>query len=262
MQPLRNSLLTTLADLGLREPIRNLRRSLRLRAVAKQDYQTLSEMRATGQDRFMHSWSQRMLMLQDKTEATGFDRHYVYHPAWAARILASTRPEYHIDISSTLHFCSIVSAFIPVHFYDYRPANLTLTGLATGAKDLTQLDFPDGSIGSLSCMHTVEHIGLGRYGDPIDHDGDLKAIRELTRVLAPGGHLLFVVPTGHRNALIYNAHRIYTRDAIVSYFSSLQLVEFTLIPEHPTDGGLVPNPSDSLMNRQEYGCGCFWFRKN
>jgi SAM-dependent methyltransferase len=200
--------------------------------------------------------------LEDATKMTGFDRHYVYHPAWAARILASTRPDYHVDISSTLNFCSIVSAFIPVRFYDYRPADLTLTGLATGAKDLTQLDFPDGSIGSLSCMHTVEHIGLGRYGDPLDPDGDLKAIRELTRVLAPGGNLLFVVPTGHRNALIYNAHRIYTRDAIKSYFSSLQLVEFTLIPEHPADGGLVPNPSESLINRQEYGCGCFWFRKN
>jgi hypothetical protein len=36
-------------------------------------------------------------------------------------------------------------------------------------------------------MHVVEHIGLGRYGEPMDEQGDLKAIEELKRVLAPGG---------------------------------------------------------------------------
>src|SRR5690606_28659757 len=67
--------------------------------------------------------------LNDNTQNTGFDRHYVYHPAWAARILAQVKPEKHVDISSALNFCSIISAFVPVDFYDYRPANLTLSNL-------------------------------------------------------------------------------------------------------------------------------------
>jgi SAM-dependent methyltransferase len=143
----------------------------------------------------------------DATEITPFDAHYIYHPAWAARILKDMAPAKHIDISGTLHFCSILSAFNPVEFYDFRTAPLHLSQLKCGSTDLIALHFSTGSVQSLSCMHTVEHVGLGRYGDPIDPDGDLKAIRELKRVLAPGGNLLFVVPVG-KPSVVFNAHRI------------------------------------------------------
>lgn len=115
--------------------------------------------------------------LNDNTEYTGFDAHYIYHPAWAARIVKQISPSIHIDISSTLHFCSILSAFIPVKFYDYRPAILDLDNLNSLKADLMNLPFEDNSIESISCMHTVEHIGLGRYGDPLDPMGDIKAIK-------------------------------------------------------------------------------------
>jgi len=200
--------------------------------------------------------------LNDATTYTGFDRHYVYHPAWAARIIKANNPKKHIDISSTLHFCSILSAFVPVEFYDYRPAKLFLTGLQALGGDLLNLPFSDHSIYSLSCMHTVEHIGLGRYGDPLDYDGDKKAIDELKRVLAPGGSLLFVVPLANTNKIHFNAHRVYTKDSILRLFSDLQLKEFVLIPEDGEDGGLIVNPDDAILEKQNYGCGCFWFQKN
>jgi hypothetical protein len=110
-------------------------------------------------------------------------------------------------------------------------------------------------------MHVVEHIGLGRYGDTLDPQGDLKAIAELKRVLAVGGHLLFVVPIGFRPRIMFNAHRIYTYDQILSYFSDLELMQFALIPDSSTLGGLVLNANKDLADRQIYGCGCFWFRK-
>jgi SAM-dependent methyltransferase len=147
-------------------------------------------------ERFPVKWSERMPLLYDRTATTAFDRHYIYHPAWAARIIAQTRPELHIDISSTLHFVSILSAFVPVDFYDYRPADLVLSNLGCKRADLMALPFHDNSVRSISCMHVVEHIGLGRYGDPLDPDGDLKAMKELARVVAPGGDLLFVTPVG------------------------------------------------------------------
>ena len=147
-------------------------------------------------DRFAIRWEDRYPCPGDKTATTPFDGHYTYHPAWAARILAKTRPAEHVDISSIIHFTAMMSAFIPIRFYDYRPADLHLSDVIAGAEDLTSLSFADNSIPSLSCMHTVEHIGLGRYGDEMDPKGDLKAITELKRVLAPGGTLLFVVPTG------------------------------------------------------------------
>lgn len=206
------------------------------------------------------NWSEKKPCLYDKTEQTNFDRHYIYHPAWAARILAETKPNTHVDIASTLNFSAIASAFVPIEFYDYRPANLELTNLKSSAADLTALPFKDGSVQSLSCMHTVEHIGLGRYGDPIDPDGDLKAIRELTRVLATTGDLLFVVPIGNPR-IVFNAHRIYSYEQIMGYFRTLKLIEFSLIPENARDGGLIRNADPKLADVEHYGCGCFWFKK-
>jgi hypothetical protein len=215
-------------------------------------------------NRFMINWHDRWPCLSDNTTSTGFDRHYVYHPAWAARIIKETNPTVHIDISSSLHFCSMLSAFLPVEFYDYRPTKLVLSGLKSKHIDLLRLHFGNNSITSLSCMHTVEHVGLGRYGDPIDYDGDLKAMAELARVLAINGNLLFVVPVGNKPIIQFNAHRIYTKEQVIGQFSNLglDLKEFTLIPENEIDGGLVLDPSQELLSKQKYACGCFLFTKD
>lgn len=214
-----------------------------------------------GKKRFSLRWRDRYACLRDKTATTGFDRHYVYHTAWAARILAETSPERHMDISSSLYFCTLMSAFIPVRFFDYRRPDLELDGLRCDAADLSGLPFADNSVTSLSCMHVIEHVGLGRYGDPVDPDGDLKGIAELTRVVAKGGNLLFVVPVGGAPVIMFNAHRIYTYEQIIGYFALLELVEFALIPDHAPDGGLIRNATKTQSDAQRYGCGCFWFRK-
>ena len=195
--------------------------------------------------------------LKDRIIKTPFDHHYTYHPAWAARILTKTKPEFHVDISSILSFSTIVSAFVPVKFYDYRPADLKLSNLESGSEDLNKLSFESGSIPSLSCMHTIEHIGLGRYGDKIDPMGDIKSIEELKRVLQPGGDLLFVTPVG-KPRIEFNAHRIYSYEQILEYFSPLVLKEFSLIPDA---GGLITNADPNLVKDQNYACGCFWFKK-
>jgi SAM-dependent methyltransferase len=201
--------------------------------------------------------------LKDNSNNTAFDRHYIYHPAWAARILKEINPSVHVDISSTVHFCSIVSAFIPIKFYDYRPAEIVLTNLSSEFQNLTELSFENDSIESLSCMHTIEHVGLGRYGDPLNYNGDLTAMKELARVLKPKGNLLFVVPVGNEAKIFFNAHRIYTKMQVVLHMKSfgLKLHEFSLIPDLPEDGGIVKSPSDDLLAKQNYGCGCFWFTK-
>ena len=132
--------------------------------------------------------------LDDKEKSPPFDRHYFYHPSWAARVLAETKPDKHVDISSILRFVGYISAFIPIDYYEYTVPDINLDNLTLNKVDLLHLPFDDNSIKSLSCMHVVEHVGLGRYGDNLDVDGDLKAIRELKRVLAVDGNLLFVVP--------------------------------------------------------------------
>ena len=209
---------------------------------------------------FKVSWKERCVLLSDDTSNTDFERHYVYFPAWAARVLKIIKPQKLVDISSSLRFVAVVSAFIPTDFYDYRPAPLVLSNLSTKKGDLMDLPFADNSLPCVSCMHVVEHIGLGRYGDPIDYDGDLKAMSELSRVLAKAGSLLFVVPLG-KPRIVFNAHRIYSYEQVISGFPELTLKEFALIPENSKDGGLVYNPAKSLIDKQTYGCGCFWFTK-
>lgn len=150
-------------------------------------FREFERQQSSSERRLPMHWRERMPMLGDSTPGTSFDAHYVYHTAWAARVLARQPPVLHVDIGSLVYFSVLVSAFIPVAFYEYRPIDIELDGLTARSADLTHLPFPDQSILSLSCMHTVEHIGLGRYGDALDVDGDLKAMRELQRVSAQEG---------------------------------------------------------------------------
>ena len=213
--------------------------------------------RKKGRQRMSVKFRDAYPQLMDKLSYTPFDHHYIYHPAWAARKLATIRPVEHIDISSILSFSTIISAFVPVRFFDYRPAELNISNYETGFADLKKLSFETNTISSLSCMHTIEHIGLGRYGDELDTNGDITAIEELKRVLKDGGDLLFVTPVG-KPKVEFNAHRIYSYEQIISYFSPLTLKEFSMVPD---TGGFIENADPGLVSEQNYGCGCFWFKK-
>ncbi len=193
--------------------------------------------------------------LGDDTINTPFDRHYIYHTAWAARKLYKSKPSIHQDIGSHLFFVTLVSAFIHIKHYDFRPPEIDLDNFGSKHEDLTNLSFNDNSISSLSCMHVIEHIGLGRYGDTIDPDGDLNAIDELIRVLAKNGNLYFVVPIGIPR-IYFNAHRIYDPVWLVNYFKHKGLIieEFAVIPDR---GHLLRYQSPSDFCNQDYACGCY-----
>ncbi len=249
--------------IGLLKYINKCRYIVKRKKDYRAGYKVLEKQSASTKKRFEFKWSERRAYLFDNSPKTWYDRHYIIHPSWAARVLKEISPSKHIDISSKLYFSTITSAFIPFEFYDYRPAEINLTNLKVGSEDLTDLTFEDNTVESISCMHTLEHIGLGRYGDQIDYDGDLKAISELCRVVKIGGSLLVVAPIGKINKIIFNAHRIYNSDEFISYFekNNMTLKQYALIPDNKKDGDLVISPSEELKNRQEYGCGCFWFIK-
>lgn len=215
--------------------------------------------KATHGERFAVESKDKYPCLTDKGGSTSFDKHYTYHTAWAARKLKELSPIEHIDISSLTYFSTLVSAFIPIRFYDYRPAKIELDSFSCEHADITQLPFEDKSIKSLSCMHVVEHIGLGRYGDTLDVDGDLKAIAELKRVISDSGYLLFVVPIG-KPKIMFNAHRIYSYEQVLSYFDDFELIEFSLIPDQSNEG-LIVNATKEQSDKQNYACGCFMLQK-
>lgn len=202
--------------------------------------------------------------LNDATTDTSFNKDYIYHSAWAARRVAAVSPDFHTDFSSNLYLAAILSAFVPVKFYDYRLPALNLPNLEIGFIDLTKLPFADNSIPCVSCLSVVEHVGLGRYGDPIDPDGDLKSIQEIQRVVKEGGSILLNVPIAETPLICFNAHRIYSIEQILNLFEGYKLEDFLFIHRGSRYSKNTSDPTpDELAayNNGKYASGCFHFIK-
>jgi SAM-dependent methyltransferase len=195
--------------------------------------------------------------LHDRTASTPFSADYFYMGAWATRRLIARNPARHVDIGGANFFISTLTASIPVIFLDYRPLHASLSGFHGVVGDILALPFADDSIQSLSCLHVAEHIGLGRYGDKLDPNGTQKAIRELSRITAPGGDLLFALPVGVER-LCFNAHRIHAPATISNLFQGFDLIEFSGVHD---DGTFVERANLHDFDADEYGCGLYWFRK-
>lgn len=212
-------------------------------------------------DRFYISLKDIRPCLFENTSETNFDRHYIYHTGWATRKLIDLKPEKLYDFSSSLYFIGIVSSFLPIVFHDFRPANIQLSNIDSRSADLTSLNIDSNSLQCVSCMHVVEHIGLGRYGDSLDAGGDLKAINELRRVTAISGDLLFVVPIGSVSFIRFNANRVYNFSQVISFFPNFDLIDFTFITDYGNERHIINNASVSQIGSEVEGCGCFHFKK-
>jgi hypothetical protein len=195
--------------------------------------------------------------LGDWSKYTPFDAHYFYQGGWLARQLSVTKPVQHVDIGSSALTMSVLSALTNTIFVDYRPLKAFLSGLVPVAGDILRLPFSSDSVDSLSCLHVIEHIGLGRYGDPLDPQGSSKAALELQRVIKRGGRLFISLPVG-RERVCFNAHRIHSPDSIVKMFSQLKLVEFSYVDD---EGRLMECRMPSSASDLQYGCGLFVFEK-
>jgi hypothetical protein len=56
---------------------------------------------------------------------------------------------------------------------------------------------------------SVEHFGLGRYGDDLDPGADKKWMRMIRDCISPGGRLLLAVPVGPAGKVEECYHRLY-----------------------------------------------------
>ncbi len=195
--------------------------------------------------------------LHDRTATTPFDAHYFYQAVWATERLVALRPGRHVDVGSELRWVGLLAAWFPVTFIDIRPAPVRVANLETKAGSVLAMPYPDRSIPSLSCMHVIEHVGLGRYGDPLDPHGSVKAAEELQRVVAPGGQLLLSTPVG-RQRTCFNAHRIHLPRTVIEWFDALQLVEFGAVAD---DGSFHPQADPAAFTDAIYACGLFRFQR-
>lgn len=197
--------------------------------------------------------------LNDKKSTTNIDTHYFYQAIWAFKDIIASGTKSHIDIGSSVDFVGLLTTITDVTFIDIRPLELKLDRYTGKKGSILDLPFEDGSVSSISCLHVIEHIGLGRYGDPIDPDGTKKACQELQRIAAPGGNLYLSLPIG-RPRVCFNAHRVHTPKQILEYFLGLKLVAFSVVDDR---GNFHNNVSiDNGWDTLEYGCGMFHYVRN
>src|SRR5260370_18940299 len=81
-------------------------------------------------------------------------------------------------------------------------------GLQFVQKDVFDVELPMASLDLVINCSAIEHVGLERYGDPGNADGDLTAMERMRRFLRPGGTMLLTIPVG-RDATVVPLHRIY-----------------------------------------------------
>ncbi len=196
-------------------------------------------------------------LLEDKTTTSTFDSHYFHQDRWAFGKILQSGVREHVDVGSRLDLIGFLTVICRVTFVDIRPLVSPVENLESKAGSILSMPYPDASVPSLSCLHVAEHIGLGRYGDPLDPHGTRKACSELTRVLARGGNLYFSLPVGVPR-LCFNAHRIHDPRQIREYFAGLELVEFSGIDD---EGRFHRNITLETLAHAHYACGLFHLRK-
>ncbi len=197
------------------------------------------------------------LKLGDATTETDFDPHYFYQSAWCARRIAAQKVKRHVDVASQINLVAPLSAFVKVEFIDYRPLHVTIENLTSRAGTILDLPFKDRSVKSLSSLHVIEHIGLGRYGDALDPEGSKKACKELQRIVAVHGDLYLSTPVG-RERVEFNAHRVHAPETILRYCDELSLVDFSYVDDN---GIFVDNGDPEDCTDFQYGLGMFHFRR-
>ena len=210
--------------------------------------------------KFKFSFSNSYFTTADKYQKAGIiSGHYFFQDIWAAKKIFEEKTEVHYDIGSRIDgFVAHILPFCKVNYIDIRNMESTIDNLNFIPGNILALPFENDSIDSLSCLHVIEHIGLGRYGDDVDPDGYIRAAKELSRVLSIGGKLLFGTPIGIEK-LCFDAHRIFSYETIIKIFNNLELLEFNFIPDEADK--IIYNADLNITHNSSYGCGLFVFTK-
>ena len=99
--------------------------------------------------------------------------------------------------------------------------------------NLEYLPFDNDFFDIVTAVSTIEHVGLGRYGDPISQEGDKKAVEEIKRIVKPGGKIIITIPCGI-GTICYSKegiplHRVYSPISLIKLLSGLKILEISYI---------------------------------
>jgi Caenorhabditis protein of unknown function, DUF268 len=205
--------------------------------------------------------------LGDKYSGSGSaSGHYFHQDLLVARRIYLNNPKSHVDVGSRVDgFVAHVASFRPIEVLDIRPLNSTIRNIKfvradlMGPLDEKLLDYCD----SLSCLHALEHFGLGRYGDPVNYDGYLLGLDNLRMILKKDGKLYLSVPIGPQR-IEFNAHRVFSVGYMLACFSGkYHIDQFSIVDDHGNLHEDVPIVQSDVQNDYgcQYGCGIFEMTK-
>jgi SAM-dependent methyltransferase len=237
---------------GLPPYLRDLRALKKQRESAVEDF-PLGNLYPCLEDRFSESGSAR--------------GHYFYQDLWVAQRIYLNNPNTHVDVGSRVDgFVAHVAAFRPIKVIDIRPLSSRIPNVEFVQADL-MADVRDDLVGccdSLSCLHALEHFGLGRYGDPVRYDGYRVGLKNLYRMLKDGGKFYLSVPIGPQR-IEFNAHRVFSVRYLLECFAgSYRIDQFSFVDDQGEFHEGAPLRETDIENAFgcTYGCGIFELTKS
>ena len=191
---------------------------------------------------------------------------YFWQDLLVARMIFEAQPEKHVDIGSRVDgFVAHVASFREIEVFDVRPITTQIPGVAFKQVDLMKpVEGLAGYCDSLSCLHALEHFGLGRYGDLIDPKGFERGLVNMAGLLRTGGVFYLSVPIGI-DRVEFNANRVFDPRVIVAMAmdNSLRLSALTVIRQEGMVKALAPDEFQlAELARQRYVLGIFTFVKH
>ena len=212
------------------------------------------------------SFRRKYPILNDRFSKSGImTGHYFHQDLFVAKKIFSAKPERHIDIGSrTEGFVAHVAVFREIELIDIRDQNSKISNILFTKADLMKL--PDNMLGycdSISALHSIEHFGLGRYGDPIDYYGHLKAIENIYSMLQAGGVFYFAVPIG-RQRIEFNAHRVFSVNYLLDLLDPMFKIDsFSYVDDKGDFFENVELTKNEIESNYQchYGCGIFELKK-
>ncbi len=198
---------------------------------------------------------------EDSGTASG---HYFHQDIWAARKIFERNPARHIDVGSRIDgFVAHVACFREIEVYDIRPISHKVRNIRFVQRDLMK-SAEHEVCDSLSCLHVIEHFGLGRYGDEIDPWGYKRGFKHVSDLLRPSGSFYFSVPMGPQR-VEFNAHRVFELRYLLNMIGQLgfDIREFSFVND---DGSLIENAplTEEMITSNcsvNLGCALFDLRK-
>ena len=192
--------------------------------------------------------------------------HYFHQDLLIAQRIFLNNPELHVDIGSRIDgFVAHLASFRKIEVFDIRELKNDIPNVKFIRADLMSnidkalADYSD----SLSCLHALEHFGLGRYGDTVRFDGYIVGLNNMYTILRRGGRFYLSIPIGPQR-IEFNAHRVFSLKYLLSLFGQkFRIDAFSFVNDK---GDLFENVelSENEVNRNFgcfYGCGIFEMTK-